>query len=116
MTICITQNYNDIGLNKGLIMKTVFVTGHSGMVGSAIVRQLEQQANVEIITRTRSELDLSSQNAVKELFVEHRIDHAYLAAAKVGGIIANNTYPVEFIYENLIVECNVIHAAYQASV
>lgn len=95
-------------------MKKVFVAGHCGMVGSAIVRQLEGKA--EVITRTRAQLDLTNQNAVQQFFADNQVDQVYLAAAKVGGIIANNTYPAEFIYENLMIECNVIHAAYQAGV
>ncbi|EOT1824045.1 GDP-L-fucose synthase family protein [Vibrio vulnificus] len=90
----------------------VFVAGHNGMVGSAIVRQLAQRNNVEIITRSRSELDLLNQNAVNDFFAAEQIDQVYLAAAKVGGIHANNTYPAEFIYQNLIMECNIIHAAH----
>ena len=82
------------------------------MVGSAIVRQLSQRNNVEIITRTRSELDLLNQQAVNEFFANERIDEVYLAAAKVGGIHANNTYPADFIYENLMMECNIVHAAH----
>ncbi|HAS6019521.1 TPA: NAD-dependent epimerase/dehydratase family protein [Vibrio vulnificus] len=90
----------------------VFVAGHNGMVGSAIVRQLAQRNDVEIITRSRSELDLLNQNAVNDFFAAEQIDQVYLAAAKVGGIHANNTYPAEFIYQNLIMECNIIHAAH----
>ncbi len=97
-------------------MKKVFVAGHRGMVGSAIVRTLSQRNNVEIVTRTRTELDLSSQAAVAEFFAAQQFDEVYLAAAKVGGIIANNTYPAEFIYENLMMECNIIHSAYQSGV
>ena len=93
-------------------MKTVFVAGHRGMVGAAIVKQLENRENVTIITRTRSELDLTSQSAVAGFFAENNIDEVYLAAAKVGGIHANNTYPAEFIYENLMIEANIIHAAH----
>lgn len=90
----------------------IFVAGHNGMVGSAIVRQLAQRNDVEIITRSRSELDLLNQNAVNDFFAAEQIDQVYLAAAKVGGIHANNTYPAEFIYQNLIMECNIIHAAH----
>lgn len=97
-------------------MKKVFVAGHNGMVGSAIVRQLSQQADVELITRSRKELDLCNQQAVAEFFASNQIDEVYMAAAKVGGIIANNTYPAEFIYENLVVECNVIHSAHLAGI
>jgi GDP-L-fucose synthase len=96
--------------------KRIFVAGHRGMVGSAIVRQLSQRDNVEIITRTRNELDLLNQQAVNDFFANERIDEVYLAAAKVGGIHANNTYPADFIYENLIMECNIIHAAHSNGV
>ena len=96
--------------------KRIFVAGHRGMVGSAIVRKLNQRNNVEIITRTRSELDLLNQQAVNAFFASEHIDEVYLAAAKVGGIHANNTYPADFIYENLIMECNIIHAAHTNNV
>ncbi|HIF9310862.1 TPA: GDP-L-fucose synthase [Photobacterium damselae] len=96
--------------------KRIFVAGHRGMVGSAIVRQLSQRDNVEIITRTRSELDLLNQQAVNDFFAQADIDEVYLAAAKVGGIHANHTYPADFIYENLMMECNIIHAAHQHDV
>ncbi|HAS6153512.1 TPA: NAD-dependent epimerase/dehydratase family protein [Vibrio vulnificus] len=94
------------------VKKRIFVAGHNGMVGSAIVRQLAQRNDVEIITRSRSELDLLNQNSVNDFFAAEQIDQVYLAAAKVGGIHANNTYPAEFIYQNLIMECNIIHAAH----
>ncbi|WP_324295572.1 GDP-L-fucose synthase [Rheinheimera sp. UJ51] len=93
-------------------MKKVFVAGHNGMVGSAIVRQLAKRGDVEIITRSRSELNLLNQADVQAFFAEQQLDQVYLAAAKVGGIIANNTYPAEFIYENLMIEANIIHAAH----
>lgn len=96
--------------------KRVFVAGHQGMVGSAIVRALEKAGDAEIITRTRSELDLLDQAAVFRFFNQHAVDEVYLAAAKVGGIWANNTYPAEFIYQNLIIEANIIHGAFQAEV
>ena len=96
--------------------KRVFVAGHQGMVGSAIVRALEKAGYAEIITRTRSELDLLDQAAVFRFFNQHAVDEVYLAAAKVGGIWANNTYPAEFIYQNLIIEANIIHGAFQAEV
>ncbi|GAA4649087.1 GDP-L-fucose synthase [Kistimonas scapharcae] len=86
------------------------------MVGSAIARQLQTQPGVEIIARTRDELDLTDQVSVREFFQSEKIDQVYLAAAKVGGIHANNAYPAEFIYENLMMECNIIHQAYAAGV
>jgi GDP-L-fucose synthase len=94
----------------------IFVAGHRGMVGSAIVRQLEKEADAEILTATRSELNLLDQTAVQSWFHQHAVDQVYLAAAKVGGIHANNEYPAEFIYENLMIEANIIHAAHQAGV
>ncbi|MEL6826962.1 MAG: GDP-L-fucose synthase [Pseudomonadota bacterium] len=96
--------------------KTVFVAGHRGMVGSALVRRLEAQGDSEIITRTRQDLDLTNQAAVDAFFKRERIDQVYLAAAKVGGIHANNTYPADFIYENLMIEANIIHAAHENDV
>ena len=92
--------------------KTIFVAGHKGMVGSTIVRQLKKLGYVNVVTATRSELDLQDSSAVRTFFAERKIEEVYLAAAKVGGIQANNTYPAEFIYENLMVEANVIHAAH----
>jgi GDP-L-fucose synthase len=96
--------------------KRIFVAGHNGMVGSALVRQLVKDPNNEIVTRTRAELDLTSQQGVADLFANEKIDEVYLGAAKVGGIYANNTYPAEFIYENLMVECNVVHQAWKTGV
>ena len=90
----------------------IFVAGHRGMVGSAIVRRLQALGCRNVITRGRQELDLLSQAAVSAFFAEERIDQVYLAAAKVGGIHANNSYPAEFIYENLMIEANIIHAAH----
>ena len=94
----------------------IFVAGHKGMVGSALVRQLENNANVELINRSRVELNLLDQAAVQDFFKQENIEQVYLAAAKVGGIHANNTYPAEFIYENLMIEANIIHAAHMAGV
>jgi len=94
----------------------VFVAGHRGMVGSAIVRQLERDPSVDIITRGRDELDLTNQSQVQKFLAETVTDQIYLAAAKVGGIYANNTYPAEFIYQNLIIQANIIHAAHQHNV
>ncbi|ELH0895794.1 GDP-L-fucose synthase [Vibrio fluvialis] len=99
-----------------MVKKRIFVAGHRGMVGSAIVRQLAVRDDVEIVTRTRSELNLLNQNDVHDFFAKESIDEVYLAAAKVGGIHANNTYPAEFIYENMMMECNIIHAAHQNDV
>ncbi|HGF7226559.1 TPA: GDP-L-fucose synthase family protein [Vibrio cholerae] len=99
-----------------MVKKRIFVAGHNGMVGSAIVRQLSARDDVEIITRSRNELDLLDQAAVNQFFAAERIDQVYLAAAKVGGIHANNVYPAEFIYQNLLMECNIIHAAHQNNV
>ena len=89
----------------------IFVAGHKGMVGSAIVRLLNDQ-DVEIITKDRTELDLLNQDSVQKFFKHKKIDQIYIAAAKVGGIYANNSYPAEFIYENLMVQTNVIHSAF----
>lgn len=90
----------------------IFVAGHNGMVGGAIIRQLIKQGYRNIITRSSKELDLRDQTAVKSFFENNSIDEVYLAAAKVGGIYANSTYPAEFIYDNLMIEANVIHQAY----
>ena len=86
------------------------------MVGSAIVRQLENREDVNLVLRTREELDLADQAAVAAFFETEQIDEVYLAAAKVGGILANSTYPADFIYENLIIECNIIHSAHMSGV
>ena len=96
--------------------QTIFVAGHRGMVGSAIVRQLQAKGYTNIITATHAELDLCNQAAVQQFFIDHDIDQVYLAAAKVGGIHANNTYPADFIYQNLMIEANVIHAAHMNNV
>jgi GDP-L-fucose synthase len=94
----------------------VFVAGHNGMVGFALIRQLGAKKNVELVTRSRAELNLLDQSAVQAFFQQENIDQVYLAAAKVGGILANNTYPAEFIYENLMIEANIIHAAHMSDV
>jgi len=94
----------------------IFLAGHRGMVGSAILRKLALDPNVEIVTRNRTELDLTNQAAVDAFFAESSFDQVYLAAAKVGGIHANNTYPAEFIYDNLIMEANIIHSAFRHGV
>ena len=90
----------------------VYVAGHRGLVGSAIVRNLEQRGIDKLITRTHKELDLTRQSAVNEFFKSEKPDFVILAAARVGGIHANNTYPADFIYENMMIEANVIHASY----
>ena len=94
----------------------IYVAGHQGMVGSAIVRMLKSTLPATIVTRTRAELDLTNQAAVEEFFQREKPDEVYLAAAKVGGIHANNTYPADFIYDNLMIEANVIHQAWRAGV
>ena len=93
-----------------------YVAGHRGMVGRAILRRLEARGETEIVTRTSSELDLRDQAVVRDFMAAERPDVVILAAAKVGGIHANNTYPADFIYENLMIECNVIHEAHAAGV
>jgi len=90
----------------------IYIAGHRGMVGSAIMRNLEARGFNNIVTRTHAKLDLTNQAAVQQFFETERPDQVYLAAAKVGGIHANNTYPAEFIYDNLMVQSNVIHQAF----
>jgi GDP-L-fucose synthase len=94
----------------------IYVAGHRGMVGSAIVRHLKAKGYNNIVTRTHAEMDLTDQQAVKAFFEQERPDQVYLAAAKVGGIYANNTFPAEFIYDNLMVQNNVIHEAFISGV
>jgi len=98
------------------IRPRIYVAGHRGMVGSAIARALRARGDVEIITRTHAELDLCDQQQVQAFFATQRIDQVYLAAARVGGIHANNTFPAEFIQQNLAIATNVIHAAWQNGV
>lgn len=97
-------------------MRKIYLAGHRGMVGGAILRQLETRGETNIVTRTHAELDLTDQAAVRGFLQAERPDVVILAAAKVGGIHANNTYPAEFIYENLMIEANVIHQAFEAGV
>ena len=101
-------------------MRKIYIAGHRGMVGGAILRQLQARKDageaLELVTRTHGELDLSDQAAVRDFMRSEAPDVVILAAAKVGGIMANNTYPAEFIYENLMIECNVIHQAFAAGV
>ena len=94
----------------------IYVAGHRGMVGSAIHRKLKAEGYNNIVTRTSKELNLKDQQAVKEFFEQEKPDHVVLAAAKVGGIQANNTYRAEFIYDNIMIEANVIHQAYMSGV
>ena len=102
-------------MNRDLGQK-IYVAGHRGMVGSAIVRNLEAQGYQNIITKTHAQLDLTNQSAVSQFFAAEKPDQVYLAAAKVGGIHANNTFPAEFIYQNLMMEANVIHQAFEHGV
>lgn len=94
----------------------VFIAGHNGMVGAAIKRKLEKFENLELITQNRDSLDLLDQKAVFSFFSKEKIDAVYLAAAKVGGIHANDVFPAEFIYQNLTMQCNVIEASHRADV
>jgi GDP-L-fucose synthase len=98
------------------MIKKIFIAGHRGMVGSALLRLLKDEPNTEVITRTHSQLDLISQVDVDAFFQQHSIDQVYLAAARVGGIHANNTYPADFIYDNLMIQSNVINAAHKSGV
>ena len=94
----------------------IFIAGHRGMVGSALYRHLTSAGYRHLIVRKRSELDLLDQHAVRRFFADAKIDAVFLAAAKVGGIYANNIYPAEFIYQNLMIEANVIHSAFRSGV
>jgi nucleoside-diphosphate-sugar epimerase len=97
-------------------MRKIYLAGHRGMVGGAILRQLQVRGETNVVTRAHAELDLTDQCAVRAFMQAERPDVVILAAAKVGGILANNSYPAEFIYENLMIEANVIHQAYAAGV
>ena len=97
-------------------IEKIYVAGHRGMVGSAIIRTLEQQGQTNFVTRTHAELELTNQAAVQAFFEKEKPTQVYLAAAKVGGIYANNTYPAEFIYQNLMIQANVIEAAFRCGV
>ena len=90
----------------------IYVAGHGGLVGSALMRQLDKQGYANLVTRTHAELDLTNQIAVEEFFTTEKPEYVFLAAAKVGGIHANNTYPADFIYQNLSIQSNVIHQSY----
>ena len=99
-------------------MKTskIYIAGHTGMVGSAILRKLRKEGYTNLVLRTSKELDLRIQNAVNDFFEAEKPEVVIIAAAKVGGILANNTYRAEFIYDNLMIEANIIHASYRNSV
>ncbi len=99
-----------------LAASRIYVAGHRGMVGSAIVRRLRALGNDNIVTRNHDELDLLRQAEVEAFLRDEQVDEVYLAAARVGGIHANNTYPADFIYENLMIQCNLIHGAHRAGV
>ncbi len=92
----------------------IYVAGHRGMVGSAIVRALQREGYTNIVTKTRAALDLLNQSAVADFFEHEKPEYVFLAAAKVGGIMANNTYRADFLYENLLIETNIIHSAYKS--
>ena len=94
----------------------IFVAGHRGLVGSAIVRKLLADGYTNVITRTRDELNLLDQKSVMDFFEKEKPEYVFLAAAKVGGILANNTYPADFIYQNLLIETNIVHSAYKNNV
>jgi len=94
----------------------IYVAGHRGLVGSALMRQLQAKGYSKLITRTHAELDLTDQAAVREFFEQEKPEYVFLAAAKVGGVVANNTYPAEFIYSNLAIQINVIHSAWESGV
>ena len=99
-------------------MTKIYIAGHRGMVGSAIVRQLQTKLDdtTQLITRTHKELDLTNQQQVNDFIAREKPDQIYLAAAKVGGIQANNTYPADFIYQNLMIQTNIIYAAHQNNI
>lgn len=103
-------------LSPSSLHKRIYVAGHRGMVGAGIVRALRQRGYQHIVTRTHAELDLTDQIQVRAFFANEKIDEVYLAAAKVGGIHANNTYPAEFLYQNLMIQANVIHEAWRAGI
>lgn len=99
-----------------MMKKRVYIAGHRGMVGSAIYRQLAHRDDIELITRNREQLNLLDTKSVNDFFTSEHIDQVYLAAAKVGGIMANNNYPSDFIYENMMMESNILHAAHNSNV
>lgn len=106
-------NSKFLSLNKN---DKIYVAGHRGMVGSAIIRKLQAEGYHNIVTRSSRELDLRNQQGVKDFFAKEKPDYVFLAAAKVGGILANNNYRADFLYDNLMIQSNVIHAAYKENV
>src|SRR5487761_2093825 len=94
----------------------IYVAGHRGLVGSALLRQLKAKGYSNLVTRTQAELDLTDQPAVRDFFADENPEYVFLAAARVGGIHANNTYPAEFIYANLAIQTNIIHSSWQHNV
>src|SRR5688572_22270160 len=94
----------------------IYIAGHRGMVGSAIVRKLQKEGFNNLLLRTSAELDLRNQQAVQAFMQQEKPDHVFVAAAKVGGILANNIYRAEFIYDNIMIQSNIIHAAYMNNV
>ena len=96
--------------------KKIFIAGHKGMVGSSILRKIKHKKNIQILVRDRNELDLTSQKLVNDFFLQNKPDEVYVAAAKVGGILANESFPADFIYSNLAIQNNIIHAAFIAGV
>lgn len=112
-----TEGIGDLAFDSGIPLNTrIYVAGHRGLVGSAIVRALKRHGYRNVITRSRDELDLGDQQAVRRFFENERPTYVYLAAAKVGGILANSTYPVDFIQDNLRIELNLVGAAYEYGV
>ena len=107
------ENLKNQKMNK---TDRIYIAGHNGMVGSAIIRKLKSEGYENLVIKNSNELDLRNQNAVNQFFENEKPDFVFLAAAKVGGILANNTFRAEFLYDNLMIETNVIHAAYQNKV
>ena len=107
------ENLKNQKMNK---TDRIYIAGHNGMVGSAIIRKLKSEGYENLVIKNSNELDLRNQNAVNQFFENEKPDFVFLVAAKVGGILANNTFRAEFLYDNLMIETNVIHAAYQNKV
>jgi GDP-L-fucose synthase len=114
--ILVTSHLETVMVHTHASRKRIYVAGHRGLVGSAIVRALQQRGDCDIVTRSHAELELTDQTQVRAFFAAEKIDEVYMAAAKVGGIHANNTYPAEFIYDNMMVQNNVIHEAWRAGI